>query len=237
MIDFLNTDIQFFIAVAYVVTAFVFYYAVVGKLKQRSTAQGNNTVGVLTSRAFGVLLFGIVPLAYLYFSGKNIHNFGIHATNQRITLYAVLILLPIVTVVSGLNSGKEQNLKMYPEIREKSWKIKLLVISALSWLFYIFAYEFLFRGVLLFISLDEFDAWEAVIINSILYAAAHIPKGKKETLASIPFGLILCIITLRTGNIWACFTIHGLLALSNEWFSLKAHPEMTLQIKKPRFKK
>jgi membrane protease YdiL (CAAX protease family) len=41
-------------------------------------------------------------------------------------------------------------------------------------------------------------------------------------------GIILCYITLLTGNIWSAVIVHSLMALCNEWFSLRAHPEMKL---------
>jgi uncharacterized protein len=42
----------------------------------------------------------------------------------------------------------------------------------------------------------------------------------------LPLGIVLGIVTVQTGNIWVAFVVHVVLALSNEWFSLKAHPEM-----------
>jgi membrane protease YdiL (CAAX protease family) len=41
-------------------------------------------------------------------------------------------------------------------------------------------------------------------------------------------GILLCYITLHTGNIWSAVIIHSSMALSNEWFSLRSHPNMHL---------
>ena len=62
--------------------------------------------------------------------------------------------------------------------------------------------------------------------NAFMYAFAHLPKNKKEILASIPFGYLLCYITDFTGNIWAAVVIHIMLALSNSFFPIKGNPEM-----------
>ncbi|MEZ5021390.1 MAG: CPBP family intramembrane glutamic endopeptidase [Bacteroidales bacterium] len=60
----------------------------------------------------------------------------------------------------------------------------------------------LFRGVLLFGLAKPLGPVVATAVNVILYSAAHIPKGKGETLGAIPFGMVLCILTLVSGTIW-----------------------------------
>ena len=70
--------------------------------------------------------------------------------------------------------------------------------------------------------------WQAIALNCALYSFAHFYKGPGESFGSIPVGLILCYLTLLTGNIWMAVLIHCVMALSNEWFSLYFHPEMRL---------
>ena len=66
----------------------------------------------------------------------------------------------------------------------------------------------------------------AMVLNTILYALAHLYKGRMETLGSVPVGVLLCYLTFLTGNIWTAVVIHCLMALSNEWFSIRFHPDM-----------
>lgn len=225
----LNTGTDFRISVMYIIAAFVLYYIFLLFLKKSQEKKQNNTRSVIIGRSTGVFLFGILPVIYLMSQKMNIKEFGINSENLLISLYAILIVLPIIFIVVFINAKKEQNLKLYPEIRKQTWNAQLLILSAFSWLVYIFAYEFLFRGFFLFLSLQYFSYWPAIIINIILYALVHIPKGIKETVASLPFGLILCVITIESGNITASFVIHGFMGLFNEWLSLKAHPNMQLK--------
>jgi membrane protease YdiL (CAAX protease family) len=97
---------------------------------------------------------------------------------------------------------------------------------------YLFAYEFLFRGLLLFFCIEELGVVLALIVNIFLYSLVHIPKGRKETIGAIPMGIILCILTIHSGTIWMAFWIHCSLALSNEWLSIKYHPDMKILIHK-----
>lgn len=98
--------------------------------------------------------------------------------------------------------------------------------NAFTWIAYLFGYELMFRGLLLFTTVEFMGAWPAIILNTALYALVHVPKNLEETIGAIPLGLLLCLITLSTGTFWVAFGVHTCLALSNFFFSLKNHPEM-----------
>lgn len=182
---------------------------------------------VIFDKYTGVFLFGIIPFIIAFFFFNNAFKFyGINSENLIQSLWWILGLAPVLILLAYLNAGKEQNLAVYPQIRVYEWRISLVIISALSWVLYLLAYEFMFRSFFLFISDSYLGFWPAIIINVIIYSLAHIPKGIKETLGSIPFGLLICVITLQTGNILTPLALHIVMALSNEWFSLKAHPKM-----------
>ena len=94
------------------------------------------------------------------------------------------------------------------------------------------AYEFLFRGILLYSCIHSFDIPAAVVINICIYSLVHFPKGINETIGAIPFGLILCLLVIHLDSVWVAVFIHSILALSNEWFSMKAHPDMIYVLRK-----
>jgi len=230
MKDFTPELFSLSIALFFSTAGFVFYYfynekkreaLIIGSLKQ-----------VLVQRLSGVFLFGFLPAVFIILvkAGDEIKNAaGIASSNILIPL-AVLtaILLPI----GYFNAKGEGNLSMYPQIRTKNWNLSLLIVSALSWLAYLFAYEFLFRGILLSSSLEFMGLWPAIILNVGIYSLVHIHKGFKEAFWSIILGVIMCLLVVETGSFWIAFFIHAVLALSNEWFSLRAHPEIKLNLSK-----
>ena len=59
-----------------------------------------------------------------------------------------------------------------------------------------------------------------------MYSATHIPKGKQETFGAIPFSIILCLITVSTGNMWTAALVHIAMAYTNTLTSFKHQPEM-----------
>jgi membrane protease YdiL (CAAX protease family) len=134
----------------------------------------------------------------------------------------------MILIIGYFAAQKPGNLEYYPQIRTNRWTRGMVVISGTSWVLFLVGYEFLFRGFVLNASLGLMEPGPAIALNCALYAFAHFYKGPAETFGAIPVGIILCYITLITGNIWCAVILHSVMALSNEWFSLRAHPEMKI---------
>ena len=141
----------------------------------------------------------------------------------------ILVFIPPILLMNYFIARKPSNLKVYPQIRMHDWDVRALLINFTAWGMYLLGYEMLFRGFLLFSLYHAFGAPIAIILNVVLYALAHMPKGVREMSASVPFGIILCWITLSTGSFLGAFVIHAALALSNEFFSIRAHPDMRIK--------
>jgi len=88
---------------------------------------------------------------------------------------------------------------------------------AISRLLFLACYEWFFRGLLLYSCRDLFDSRAAVIINLVLYALAHFHKSRKEIVACIPFGLLLCVFTLWWHSVWPAIILHVLVVTVSEW--------------------
>ena len=83
-----------------------------------------------------------------------------------------------------------------------------------------------YRGLLLVTCYHTFGFWPAVAVNLSFYSATHIAKGLSETVGTFPYGLILCFVTISTGSIAVAFVTHLILALSNDFFSIRYNPNM-----------
>ena len=97
-----------------------------------------------------------------------------------------------------------------------------------TWFIYLLAYEWLFRGVFYFGSREVMEFIPALVLNTVVYAVVHLPKGLKETVASVPLGILLCILVERTGVFYGAAIIHFTQAASSSFFSLRAHPDMKI---------
>lgn len=181
----------------------------------------------------GFVLMLILPLAALQLMGLyNANILGINFTNPQKVFTAWGILGAIVLIVNLIRAGKSKNYMLYPQIRTQTWSISLLGYYILGWAIYLLGYEFLFRGLLFFSGIDIIPLWLNIAINCVLYALAHLPKGRLEIIASIPFGVVLCLVSYYTGNFWAAWLIHLTLALSNSLIAIKANPLMQIDFKK-----
>ncbi len=194
------------------------------KLEERVAKRlGDNysATWVISMRVLGFLSLGVMPGAAMWcFTGLSPVDLGLKAQFSLSHLWWVLGIGALLVPINILNAKKPANLATYPQIRNKVWSPALVVVSALTWLLYLFGYEFLFRGVLFLGVHDSIGVWPAIALNACIYSAVHIPKGIGEAIGALPFGVVICLVTLSTGDIWVAFLAHGVLALSNEWSSL-----------------
>ncbi|TXT49362.1 MAG: abortive infection protein [Spirochaetes bacterium] len=123
-------------------------------------------------------------------------------------------------------AAKERDFGRYPEIKIPRWTMGTVLLDLAFWAIYLFAYELLFRGTLLFPLAERLGPWTAIGINIALYAAVHIPKGPGEAIGALFLGAVLCPITLATGSIFTAFAVHAALAISNDLFAFYHRPDM-----------
>ena len=227
--DFLEPILAF----SLVTIGFSFYHFVSSsiKLKARYVQKYGRIKGstqfLWMTRFLGACSIGIIPaVIMLLVTGKELNSYGLSFENNLTSLAWIFGLALIVIPMNFFNSKKEKNLAFYPNVREKEWTKKMVFTNALSWVSYLFGYELMFRGLLLFGTISLLGEWPAIVLNAAIYALVHVPKNLEETIGAIPLGVILCLITLTTGTIWVAFFVHVTLALSNFFFSLRHHPDM-----------
>lgn len=184
---------------------------------------------MLMQRTLGLLFLGLLSAAIiLLLPHQRLSDFGLSLTfSDPPPWWSWLLILPIL-YLSYRTARTPTNLRNYPQIRAKAWTGPMLFISGISWLLFLVGYEFLFRGFVFFASLSIMEPVPAIALNTTVYVFAHFYKGPEETFGTIPAGILFCYLTLLTGNIWSAVVLHSVMALSNEWFSLKANPEMSL---------
>ena len=182
---------------------------------------------VVFQRFCGVFFLGVLPLiTVILFFNSSLVELGVNTKNMLPTLGYTLGLLIVVIFMNSRNGGTKDNLVFYPQIRTFPWTKSTFFTNSWSWIAYLIAYEFLFRGILFFGTVNYIGLTEAIILNAAIYALVHIPKGIKETLGAIPLGVVLCIISYQCGNMWTALLVHIGLALSNDYFSHKAQVKL-----------
>jgi membrane protease YdiL (CAAX protease family) len=234
-----NGYTEILMAVGLLTLGFIIYWflALAGSVKKRFEKKYGEEEAliawVIYQKQTGVLFLGILPAIACFivfdhgwkFYGVSLQNFGL-------SMLYFLGMAVIITPLTLVSARKPDTIGTYPQIRTQNWTPGLLGLNTLNWALYLLAYEFLFRGVLLMLLVPVIGVWPAIIINTSLYSATHIPKGAKETISAIPFGIALCLITLHTGSILVAFLAHLLLSQLNDYGALYFNPEMKLIRKK-----
>ncbi len=204
------------------------------KIKSRFYTSNNEDQAsikhILFTKYMGFLWMGIVPMiiSLIVLPQYALADYGL-TINPDTTLTSIawiLGLCVLIVPIASISARNPKNFSNYPQIRAKEWKTSLKVKNALGWAAYLFGYEILFRGILLFPLVAEFGVWPAIAVNVALYSSTHIPKGLDETIGAIPLGIVLCVLTLLTGTIWIAFFVHLAMALTNSFTALKYNPDM-----------
>lgn len=231
-------DLRVFIPVIGALVSFIIFWFAwqSDKLKNWLINQNGEDLGsaklVIYTKLLGGLSMGLLPaIAYwAAFPDTDLAAFGwvLPKETRLATLVWIIGLGSLMIVVIGLNAGKPANLKYYPQIRAKKWTRSMVIGNLLGWTVYLIGYEALFRGVLFFPLVDQIGLWPAIAVNIGLYSGTHIPKGLKETLGAIPLCIVLCLLSVQTGNIWIAALVHIAMAWTSETVSLRKHPEMEI---------
>lgn len=232
-----DQDLQVIIALALVIIGFIIFWFTSEsasnkeKIFQKYDEDTAKVRWVFFQKYIGVLFLGIVPLIIvLLFLPYRLTDYGLGFQNTLPSLLWICGLAAII-IPMNINAAKRpQNLAMYPMIRVNTWDLRLVMLNALATISYLFAYEFLFRGILLMVCVQVLGVWPAIAINVAMYSAVHLPKGPPETIGAIPFGLLICYITLTTGTIWVAVVVHVILSLSNDYLAVHYHSKMQYKL-------
>jgi membrane protease YdiL (CAAX protease family) len=153
-------------------------------------------------RATELIYYLLVPLAagWLLFRDRP-WDYGLRIGRWRASIILAAICLAVMTPIL-YEAGKMPGFRSYYCMYAIDWP-RLLLDAAL----YMFAWEFLFRGYMLF-GLEESIGKGAIFVQAIPFVLLHFGKPFLETLFCIPGGVILGYIAYRTRSFLPCFIIH-----------------------------
>jgi len=131
-------------------------------------------------------------------------------------------IISLLVVVAAWKFNKvrkrtDDDKRNYAYLQSSPGGLWFIIPEIICWVIYLLPYEFLLRGLLLPELVSYVNPMIAVLINSVVYALAHIQQGKREMLGALMFGILLCFVTLLTLNFWCAFIAHIALALTNSF--------------------
>ncbi len=211
---------------------YFYYYFTISRLPEKICENINQQTrkkiaAFLVKKGSGLLILGIIPgLIYYFFLNRDFDKFGFSLnyfkSNYQIILFLMLIIAGILFVNQKVN---RQNNSLQIELTE--WNIPLFLINTFGWIIYLFGYEFLFRGILLFECYNSFGFWPAIAINIAIYSAIHMINGKDQTIGALIFGGIACYFTLSRGTILIPIIMHASLSVFSDYFSIRYNDKLS----------
>lgn len=179
-----------------------------GQLKDILSGKGTPDI-LFTKMISGIFLlgFGTVTL----FEKRNV-DLEIFTATWNDYNTSVWIIIALTIIIGTLSAFK----KIYPSNNSShSLPFYLPLSFVCVRTLFLIVYESFFRGVVLFVMIEDFGLVPAVIVNLILYALLHW-FDKKERYGSLLMGVILCSVSIYYHSIWPAIIIHLSLALSHE---------------------
>lgn len=128
-------------------------------------------------------------------------DYGIRIGHWRSSIVLTTVFLAAMVPIL-LEAGKMPEFRSYYRMVAIDWP-ELLLNTAL----YMFAWEFLFRGYMLF-GLERSIGKSAVFVQTIPFVLLHLGKPFLETLLCIPGGFIFGYVAYRTRSVLPCFVVH-----------------------------
>ena len=207
-------------SIGFVLTATVAYTLrfYIGRAKVPSPA------ALFRQRIIGAGFLGLIPLlADLLWLPGTPGEHGLALGNATIGAPAVGVLYAILAPILFLACRHPMQRAQYPQIRlpPEQWSGRLLAANAATWALYLLAYEWFFRGFLLFPLVAVWGLWPGMAVMVGLYVLVHLDKAPSEALGCFPMGVVFGLLAVETGGIFWPWVLHVGIAVGSEMFCLK----------------
>lgn len=162
------------------------------------------------------VLLGLVPLALIVFAFRDDpRTYGLRIGDWKAGMQTTGLLFPIIAIAllyPASLTGEMRN--FYPFAREAGDSASdfLLLEIPRGVLFYT-AWEFFFRGFMLFGLRPYVGDWLAICIQTIPSCLWHIGMPTGELLSSIAGGVLFGVMAIRTNSILWPFCLHYLIGI------------------------
>ena len=157
----------------------------------------------------------LLPMLVVKFGAKGrLRDYGCRLSNGKLgwgfALGGWLLMIPVLLLVVHLFPAFQAK---YPlnKLAAASWKT--LLLYELAYGAYLFAWEFFFRGFMLF-GLEKRFGNYSILIQTIPFAVMHYSKPFPEAAGSIVAGLLLGAVAFETRSFIYGAAIHWLVAAS-----------------------
>jgi len=150
----------------------------------------------------GFLYYAVFPvLVILVILRKNPLDFGLRPGSPRIWGFWVLVICLAAAVILYVSSFSTTLQDYY---RQDDFNLLVYFLTSCVSLF---AWEFIYRGFLLFGLREKFREG-SILVQMIPFALLHLGKPELETVSTIFTGILFGYVAYRGKSFWPAFIIH-----------------------------
>jgi uncharacterized protein len=167
------------------------------------------------------LLLGALPLMVILFVFReHPRAYGIQLGDWRLGIKLTLVLFPLIAAALLLPASQTKEMReFYPLAREAAVSpVGFLVLQIPRVLLFYTAWEFFFRGFMLFGLRRHVGSWLAVCIQTVPQCLWHIGMPTGEIMSSIAGGMLFGIMAVRTNSIVWPLVLHSLIGITLDAF-------------------
>ncbi|MCX6156338.1 MAG: type II CAAX endopeptidase family protein [Candidatus Kapabacteria bacterium] len=178
------------------------------------------TAHIFQFAMFFVLMFIVPVLTLKLIFKEKLSDYGFQRGDKKFGLSFVALAIPLI-IAPIIYFAADM-----PDIRSEYPLAKILLTKhefifqyeILYVLFYYIAWEFFFRGFILFGVQKRFGSFNAILIQTISSCLIHIGKPAGETIGAIIVGILFGVIALRTRSIWYVLLLHAAIGVLTDLF-------------------
>jgi membrane protease YdiL (CAAX protease family) len=172
------------------------------------------SLGVLYKRFTSFLLFTISVVLFVKFAlGDSMKRYGLSKGSGHVPPSVLLPLLVLSVLTLLFYSRKGRVYKNHPEVELARVSKGYFIVSTVTYVFYFFGYESLYRGFLLFGLRRYTGNWIAIVMSMAFTAFTHIRAPRHLLLGSVVTGFIFPYVCLATESIRLIFMLHCLIGI------------------------
>jgi len=114
------------------------------------------------------------------------------------------VMIPVVLIASRTEAFHS----FYPQFHLARIQFGYFILSAVGWLFYFFAWEWFFRGLMLFTLAPRIGGGLAILVQMIPFVMMHYRKVEMEAWSSVVAGIALGLMAFRGKSFIGCWLLH-----------------------------
>jgi membrane protease YdiL (CAAX protease family) len=171
--------------------------------------------------AAAFLLMGVLPFCVVHFIFRDsLKSDGLDIGEWQKALPVIAILFLLIAGILLYPSSQTAEMRsFYPFDKSAGGSIGLFLrLEILRGALFYTAWEFFFRGFLLFGLRKYFGDWGAICIQTIPSCLWHVGMPTGEIMASIAGGILFGILALRSRSILWVFLLHFLIGATTDFF-------------------